>query len=195
MAAGDAAQKRVVILMPNNVLQRYKWEAARIAVIGGVTTALTLVTHLTAPTRTAPSVKADVAYRSSARTPQLSHPREVVVAPNSISGQFILLGFDRKRSTLASDELILRLRVVSRAAADLVTPFQSAMLDVRSQGLQPINPQHAFSHPIPAGESRDEDIVFMIPPKLSLDRMVLHIHYYNDEKEIPLHILSRVDPR
>jgi hypothetical protein len=68
------------------------------------------------------------------------------------------------------------------------------MLEVRSQGLEPINPQHAFSHPIPAGESRDEDIVFMIPSSLSLDRMVLRIHYYPDEKEIPLHLPSRVDP-
>jgi hypothetical protein len=85
--------------------------------------------------------------------------------------------------------------VVSRAIADLVTPFQSAMLEVRSQGLEPINPQHAFSHPVPAGKSRDEDIVFIIPSSLSLDRMVLRIHYYNDEQEIPLRLLSRVDPR
>jgi hypothetical protein len=194
MAAGDAAQERVVSLMSSNVLQRYRWEAAHIAVIGGVITALTLVTHLTAPTRTAASVKADVAYRSPRRPSPPADPRQVVIGPNSISGQFILLAVDRKRSTPATDELTVRLRVVSLAIANLVTPFQSAMLELRSQGLEPINPQHAFSHPIPAGESRDEDIVFMIPSSLSLDRMVLRIHYYPDEKEIPLHLPSRVDP-
>jgi hypothetical protein len=136
------------------------------AVLGGVITTLTLVTHLTAPMRTAAPSKADVAYRSPPRTSPPSDPRQIVVGPNSISGQFILLGVDRKRSTSATDQLTLRLRVVSRAIADLVTPFQSVMLEVRSQGLEPIKPQHSFSHPIPAGESRDEDIVFMIPASL-----------------------------
>jgi hypothetical protein len=109
MAAGDFAQKRVVILMDSNVLQKYRWETVHIAVIGGVITALTLVTHLTAPapTRTAASGKADVAYRSPPRTSPPSDPRQVVVGPNSISGQFILLGIDRKRSTSATDQLTL----------------------------------------------------------------------------------------
>jgi hypothetical protein len=187
MAAGGAAQDRVVSLMRGNALQKYRWEAAHIAVIGGVIAALTLVTHLTAPPRTAAPRKPDVAYLSPRPTPHPSDPREVVIGPNSISGQFILLGFDRKRSTSATDELTLRLRVVSHAIPELVTPFQSAMLEVRSQGLAPINPQHAFSHPVPAGKSRDEDIVFIIPSGLSLDHMVLRIHYYPDEKDIPLH--------
>jgi hypothetical protein len=190
-----------------NGLQRYKWEAAHIAVIGGLIVALTVAAHLSThpgredrptPVSTAVSESqrstANVASRPPQQKSQLSNPREVVVGPNAISGQYILLGVDRKRSTSAKDELTVRLRVVSRAIPDLVTPFQSAMLEVRSRGLEPINPQHGFSHPVPAGKSRDEDIVFMIPSSLSLDRMVLRIHYYNDESEIPLHSVSPVDP-
>ena len=116
-----------------------------------------------------------------------------MVGPNSISGQFTVLNIDRKRSTPETDEVTLRLRVVSRAIANLVTPFESAMLDVRARGLEPINPQHSFSYPVPAGESRNEDIVFMIPSNLTLDRMALRIHYYNEAKEIPLTSLSRAD--
>ena len=185
-------------LIRGNALQKYRWEAAHVAAIGGVITALTLVTHLTvpmtAPQQTAAPGKVDIASPSPPRTSHPANPREVVLGPNSISGQFILLGVDRKRSTPTSDKLTLRLRVVSRAMADLVTPFQSTMLEVRSQGLEPINPQHAFSHPVPAGKSRDEEIIFMIPSSLSLDRMVLRIHYYNDEQEIPLRLLPRADP-
>jgi hypothetical protein len=194
MAAGDTAQKRIMILMRSNVPQRYRWEAAHIAVIGGLITAGTLVTHLTAPTQPAAPARPVVAYRPPPPASHPSDPREVIIGPYSISGKFTLLGVDRKRSTSTTDQLTLHLRVVSRAMADLVTPFQSVMLEVRSQGLEPINPQHAFSHPIPAGQSRDEDIVFMIPSSLSLDHTVLRIHYYPDEREIPLRLLSHVDP-
>jgi hypothetical protein len=69
------------------------------------------------------------------------------------------------------------------------------MLEVRSPGLEPINPQRPFSHPVPAGDSHDEDIVFIIPSNLSPDRTVLRVHYFNDEKEIPLHVPSHADPR
>ena len=117
-----------------------------------------------------------------------------MVGPNSISGQFTVLDIDRKRSTPESDQVTLRLRVVSRAIAPLVTPLESAMLDVRVRGLEPINPQHPFSHPVPVCESRDEDIVFMIPSNLTLDRMALRIHYYNEEKEIPLKPSSLAAP-
>ena len=84
--------------------------------------------------------------------------------------------------------------MVSRAIAPLVTPFESSMLDVRARGLEPINPQRPFSHPVPAGQSRDEDIVFMIPSSLTLDRIALHIHYYNEENAIPLKPFSHTAP-
>jgi hypothetical protein len=122
----------------------------------------------------------------------LLNPHEVVIGPDSISGQFILPGADRKRSTPRADELGLRLRVVSHVIADLVTPFQAAMLEVRCQGFGAISSRRAFSYPVPAGRIRDEGIVFIIPADLSLDRAVLRIHYYSDAKEIPLH-LPRVD--
>jgi hypothetical protein len=197
MAARDAAQKRGVSPM-RNVLQRYRWEALHVAAISAVITVLTVVPHLPGHTdgegRSAPREKAPVTRPSPRRTSPPSDPRTVVVGPNSISGQFTLLDIDRKRATPETDQVTLRLRVVSRAIAPLVTPFESAMLDVRARGLEPINPQHPFSHPVPAGESRDEDIVFTIPSNLTLDRMALRIHYYNEAKEIPLKPFSRAAP-
>jgi hypothetical protein len=73
--------------------------------------------------------------------------------------------------------------------ADLVTPFQSAMLEVRAQGLDPISPEQPFSYPVHAGDTRDEDIAFMVPSSLNIDQAVLRIHYYNELKEIPLALL------
>jgi hypothetical protein len=189
--------------MLTSSLQRYRWEALHVGAICAVITALTVVTHL--PGRTdgegrstphpphalASGEKAVVARQVPRHTPPLSDPRTVVVGPNSISGQFTVLNIDRKRSSPVTDEVTLRLRVVSRAIAPLVTPFESAMLDVSARGLEPINPQHPFSHPVPAGESREEDVVFEIPSNVSLDRMVLRIHYYNEEKEIRLKYSSR----
>jgi hypothetical protein len=109
-----------------------------------------------------------------------------VIGPNTIAGRFILLTTTRKRATPTSDELTLRLRVVSLAAADLVTPFQSAMVEVRIPSQDPIHPQHAFSHPVAAGNSREEDIAFTIPSTLTLDHGTLRIQDFNEMKEIPL---------
>jgi hypothetical protein len=207
VAARDAAQKRRVIPMPISSLQRYRWEALHLGAICGVIIVLIVVTHLPGhtdsedrpipswtPTLASGGKEAATHPSPRSRAPP-SDPREVVVGPNSISGQFTLLDIDRKRSTPETDVLTLRLHVVSRAIVPLVTPFESAMLDVHAKGLEPINPQHPFSHPVPAGESRNEDIAFMIPSNLTLDRMALRIHYYNEEKEIPLNSFSRVLPR
>ena len=119
-----------------------------------------------------------------------SDPLEVVIGPNSISGRFILMGVDRRRGTSTSDQLTLRLRVVSLAVADLVTPFQSAMLDVQMEGQEPIQPQLAFSHPVPAGNQWDQNVVFSIPSGPSLIHATLRIHYYPEAKEIPLDLLG-----
>jgi len=78
------------------------------------------------------------------------------------------------------------MRVTSRAMGDLVTPFQSAMLEVRSHALEPINPEHPFSYRVPAGNTREDDIAFIIPSDLDLEHTVLRIHFYNEQKEIPL---------
>jgi hypothetical protein len=131
------------------------------------------------------------ADRPASGSSRYSDPLEVVVVPSPISGQFRLLASTRTPATPASDKLTLRLRVVSRAAADLVTPFQSAMLEFRTPGLEPIDPEHPFSYPVPAGNSREEDVVFVIPSNVDLDRAVLRIHYYNELKEIPLALLPK----
>ena len=98
---------------------------------------------------------------------------------------------NRTQATPTSDNLTLHLRVVSRAMADLVTPFQSAMLEVRVPGLEPTSPEHPFSDPVPAGDTRDEDIAFVVPSTLNLDHAVLRIHYFSELKEIPLVALPK----
>jgi len=98
---------------------------------------------------------------------------------------------NRVQATPTSDNLIFHLRVASHAMADIVTPFQSAMLEVRAQGLEPINPEHPFSYPVHAGDTRDEDIAFRVPSTLNLVHAVLRIQFYSELKEIPLAALPR----
>jgi hypothetical protein len=199
-------------------LKNYGWETSLFTIIGAVILTLVLVTHLRKSVRTSDHPPADATETpkhdpwqpSATRAPALStprtdrparrpsrpsDPREVVIGPNTISGRFILLASNRRQTTPTSDELILRLRVVSLAIANLVTPFQSGMLEVRVPGEQPIHPQQAFSHPVPAGNTRDEDIVFAIPSSLSLDHGTLRIEYFNEAKEIPLSLTPRPNPR
>lgn len=132
---------------------------------------------------------ADVVDRRAAVWRKPSNPLEVVIGPSAISGQFKLLKADRATATPTSDKLTLRVRVVSRAMADLVTPFQSEMLEVRSEGLEPIGPDRAFSYPVAAGDTREEDVVFTVPSGLKVDGAVLRIHYYNEVNEIPLGVV------
>ena len=188
-----------------DALKKYAWEGILVAILGGVIMVLTLVSHLTArpdpPTSartglghvpsvsTLPPISA-AASRKPVVAAKPSNPLEVVLGPSSIAGQFTLLAANRKAATPTSDKLTLRLRVVSRAVADLVTPFQSVMLEVCTPGLEPIAPEHPFSHPVPASNTLDEDIAFIVPTTLNLDRAVLRIHFYNEQKDIPLGLLS-----
>ena len=94
-------------------------------------------------------------------------------------------------ATPASDKLTLHLRVASRAMADLVTPIQYVTLEVHAPDLEPIALEHPFSHPLPAGNIREEDIAFTVPASLNLDHAVLRIHFYNEQKDIPLGLISR----
>jgi hypothetical protein len=199
-------------------LKNYGWETSLFAIIVAVIVTLALVTHLFGSVRTsdhppadatatpkhdfwqpsatrAPTLSTAGTDRPARRPPRPSDPREVVLGPNTISGRFILLASNRRQTTPTSDELTLRLRVVSLAVADLVTPFQSGMLQVRVPSEQPIQPQEAFSHPVPAGNTREEDIVFAIPSSLSLDHGTLRIQYFNETKEIPLSLPPRPNPR
>jgi hypothetical protein len=195
-------------------LQRYGWETALSVIIAAEIATLAVVTHLSVPARPSDHPTADVTAtpklkswqplpggvrtlstgdteRPARRSSPPPDPYEVVIGPNTIAGQFILMSTTRKQATPTSDELTLRLRVVSLAAANLVTPFQSGMVEVRTQGQDPIHPQHDFSHPVAAGDSREEDITFTIPPSLSLDHSTLRIQYFNEMKEIPLNLPPR----
>jgi hypothetical protein len=60
------------------------------------------------------------------------------------------------------------------------------MLDITSQGLKPISPSTPFRLPVPSGSTRDQEIVFSIPPSLNLNHATLRIHYYNYQGEIAL---------
>jgi hypothetical protein len=195
-------------------LQRYGWETTLSAIIAAVIATLAVVTRLSVPARPSDRPTADVTATSKLKSwqslpggvPTLSasdtdrparpsspppDPHEAVIGPNTIAGRFILMATTRKQATPTTDELTLRLRVVSLAAANLVTPFQSGMVEVRTQGQDPIHPQHAFSHPVAAGNSREEDLTFTIPPSLSLDHSTLRIQYFNEMKEIPLNLPPR----
>ena len=145
------------------------------------------------PTKPLPFPVPRTAPRSARHPSQPPDPHQVVIGPNTISGRFILLASDRRRISLTSDELILHLRVVSLAAPNLVTPYQSEMLEVRAPGQAPIQPQDSFSRPVAAGNSREDEITFTIPATLSLDHSTLSIHYYSDAKEIPLNLPPRTD--
>jgi hypothetical protein len=131
----------------------------------------------------------------SARHPsQTSDLHEVIIGPNTISGRFILLATNRRHTGLTSDELTLRLRVVSLAVADLVTPYQSAMLEVRAPGQAPIQPHEFFSHPVAADNSREDEITFTVPSNLDLDHSTLVIHDFIEAKAIPLDLPIPTSP-
>ena len=189
-------------------LNKYRWEATHVAVIAGVITTLTLAAGLFGAPRgatpqagsappnlpklmssssaaTAQSVPPTQAVQASPASHQ-SDPSEVTVGASGISNRYRLLSVERKPGSSKSDELTVRLHVVSLAMEPLVSPFESDMLEIRSPGLQPINPSTSFRSPIPSGESRNQDIVFSIPQGLDLNRATLQIHYYNNQSEIPL---------
>lgn len=140
----------------------------------------------TSALRPKPKSSDEAEGRSRSNSRRTSDPLEIVIGPSSISGEFRLLETSRTPANPISDKLTLRLRVTSRAMADLVTPFQSTMLEVRPRGADPISPEHPFSYPIPAGNTREEDITFVVPSDQNLDHAVLRIQYYNEQKEIPL---------
>jgi hypothetical protein len=192
-----------------NAFRKYKWQAAHVTIIVGVITTLALVTHLTGtprprihPSGTAaplssvpmsvhPARPAQVSSRPRASGSPPSDPREVVVGPSGISNRYNLVSADRKPVSSTVDELTVRLHVMSLATENLVSPFESDMLDITSPGLQPIYPGTSFHTPIPAGNSQNKDVAFYIPASLSLKKAALNIHYYNYQKQIPLDQPSR----
>ena len=196
-----------------SILGKYKWEVTHATLLVGVITILTLVTHLTGtplqthfpekPTAFAayprppsfdmgqPGLSARPIHVSSKprlTQPKPSNPREVVVGPSGINSRYTLLRTDRKSVSPTLDELTVKLHVASLAMENLVSPWESDMLELRSQGQEPINPKTPFRMPIPSGDSRDQEIVFSIPSTLKLDHTRLAIHYFNYSKEIPLNL-------
>jgi len=183
-----------------STLRKYNWEAAHIAVILGVITMQTLATHLFGTPWTqahSPSpTAADLRPRRLVSSPPKPHPppsdpRQVVVGPSGINNRYTLLSAERKPLAPTLDELTVRLHVASLATEPLVSPFASDMLELRSPGLEPIKPRAPFRTPIPAGEDRDQDVVFNVPTSLSLEKTSLHIHYYNYQKQIPLSLAGQ----
>jgi hypothetical protein len=63
------------------------------------------------------------------------------------------LAVNRIPVTPELDRLPLRVRAVSHAMSDLVTMFESAMLEVRTPGLEPTSPEHPFSYRVYADDS------------------------------------------
>jgi hypothetical protein len=190
-----------------DALKKYVWEGTLVAILTGVIMVLTVVSHLIArpdlpssaqtglgrvPTDSTLPPTSAPASRKPVVAAKPSNPLEVVLGPNSIDGQFTLLAVNRITATPTSDKLTLRLRIVSRAVADLVTPIQYVTLEVYAPGLEPIALEHPFSHPLPAGNTREEDIAFTVPSGLDLHRAVLRIHFYNEQKDIPLGLIPRI---
>lgn len=191
----------------NAALKQYAWEGTLVAIIVGVIMTDTVVTHLSARPDLPPPARTGLAHIPSAATleptpaapsqqpavavkpAKSSNPLEVVLGPPSIGGQFTLLTATRTTATPTSDKLTLHLRIASRAIPDLVTPLQYVTLEIYTPGLDPITLEHPFSHPIPAGNTQDQDIAFIIPATLSLAHTTLRIHFYNEQKDIPLALL------
>jgi hypothetical protein len=200
------------------------WETALIGIIGAAIATLGIVSHLiptSLPSDTSPSVPPkfgsprslpggvmETPAPSSKQNTSPNRPhaipspralssdsRVVVIGPNSIRGRFTLRGISRKLDTSGSDELTLRLHIASLALPDLVTPFQSAMLEVRMEGEGPIHPKREFSHPVSAGDIWDQDVVFSLPSDASQTHATLRIHYYPESKEIPLDLPPPTEAR
>ena len=199
-----------------SLLKKYTWEVTHITSIVGVITTLTLAAHLggtphvEAPpgepsTTSGPKPMASfpllltpqsdpaahpvqAASQHNAARPQPSDPREITVGPSEISNRYTLLSVARKPISSTTDELIVSLHVESLATENLVSPFESDMLQISSPDLEPINPKTRFHHPIPSGNSLTQNVVFSIPTRLSLNHTTLQIHYYNDQNEIPLNL-------
>jgi hypothetical protein len=186
-------------------LKKYSWEATSVTGILAAITSLAVVTHLTGTlhvnsphpsetaTATLPAPATSSVHLTShpgADPSQHSDPRQIVVGPTGISNRYTLLRLDRKPVSPTKDELIIRLHVDSLATETLVSPFDSDMLALNAWEMQPLNPKTKFRHPVPSGNSLNQDIVFSIPNTLDLTHTTLQIHYYNYQNEIPLSVLA-----
>jgi len=64
-----------------------------------------------------------------------------------------LLSVERKPMSPAVDELTIKLRVESLAMENLVSPFESDMLELAAPELTSLHPKTSFRHPVPSRRS------------------------------------------
>jgi len=193
-------------------LNKYSWEATHATVIAGVIATLGIAVHIPGVQRAQPNAAATAAsitpvptgvpfaatqeivhprpasQRASDVDHQQTDPREITVGAREISNRYTLLSIDRKRVSSKLDELTVKLNVKSLAQESLSSPFESDMVELKSEGMEPIKPLKPFRNPLPSGTSRKQEVVFNIPSDLNLDHTSLQIHYYFFQSEIPLNL-------
>lgn len=181
-------------------MKNYSWELTHGAAIVAAIATLAVVIRLTGTARIearSPSAKiagsatdpsplnpgtpapptAPIAASSQHSATPPVDPHEVIVGPNSISNRYNFLSVNRKPRSPTLDELTVPLHVESLAMENLVSPFEFGMLELKSEGLDPIHPRSPFRSPLPSGSSRNQEIAFNIPSHLSLNHASLQIRY------------------
>ena len=197
------------------ILKTYSWELTHISTLVVVVAILGIAIHLTGtprpkatlsgvpPIGSSPSASA-VPERSLTPThpsrasskpapaaTAVSDPHVITVGAMGISNRYTLVHIDRKPISPTHDALTIRLHVESLAMENLVSPFESDMLELIAPDQAPIRPTMPFRHPVPGGNSRNQDVVFNIPSALELNHATLQIHYYNYQNELPLDLPPR----
>lgn len=192
------------------LLKTHSWEIAHITTLIGAVAILTVTVHAigtprsqtplstaslvgrsaSAPSVPAQSLTATHPSHAFSRTDTIpaepSDPHVITVGATGISNRYTLLHIDRKPISPTDDALTIRLHVESLAIENLVSPFESDMLELTAPGQAPIHPMTPFRHPVPGGNSRNQDVVFKVPSTLALSHATLQIHWYNYQNELAL---------
>ena len=197
------------------VLKAYRWEVIHITTLIMAVAILTVTTHLIGIPRpqvpfpalpqigSPPSASVGPAQSLTAAHPsevvpkpepspaERSDPHVITVGANGISNRYTLTHIGRKPISPTHDALTIRLHVESLAMDNAVSPFESDMLELIAPEQAPIYPMTPFRHPVPSGNSRNQDVVFKVPSALSLNHATLQIHWYNYQNELPLDLPPR----
>jgi hypothetical protein len=192
------------------VLKTHSWEVAHTTTLIAAVAILTVTVHLigtprpqtplstaspVSPSPSTPMVPAQsltaahpshVSPKTDTVPAEPSDPHVITVGATGISNRYTLLHIDRKPISPTHDALTIRLRVESLAMENLVSPFESDMLELTAPNQAPIRPMTPFRHPIPGGNSRNQDVVFKVPTVLALNHATLQIHWYNYQNELAL---------
>lgn len=192
------------------VLKTHSWEVVHITTLVVAVAILTVAIHLTgtsrpqAPLSMAPPIgppasasivpaqsltaghPAEVVPKPNTASAERSDPHVITVGATGISNRYTLLHIGREPISATHDTITIRLHVESLAMENLVSPFESDMLELIAPDQPPIRPMTLFRHPVPSGNSRNQDVVFTVPSTLALDHTTLQIHWYNYQNEIPL---------